>query len=306
MKRPVEVTIVSGKGGTGKTVLVSSLARLFESKVMADCDVDAPDLHLLLKPEIKRNEPFVGGRLARIDPGRCTGCGECKRRCRFDAIIEEPANGGSRCRVDEIACEGCAVCYYACPADAVEMNDNQNGRWFISDTAYGPFVHACLDPAEENSGKLVSIVRKEARLMANSAGLRYIIVDGPPGIGCPVISSIAGAQLVVIVTEPTVSGLHDCERVVSLARHFGIPVAAVINKYDINTAAAAEAEAFFAENNVTLLGKIPFGLEVGRSLAAGKLVVDEADSPVARSLRSVGEALKNTLDGIVSEAAASK
>lgn len=306
MERPVEVTIVSGKGGTGKTVLVSSLARVFDNKVMADCDVDAPDLHLLLKPEIKREESFTGGRIAAIDVDRCTGCGECRRRCRFDAIIEKPGPDGSRYEVDEIACEGCAVCYYACPAGAVEMNDNQNGKWFVSDTAFGPFVHACLDPAEENSGKLVSLVRKEARLIANSAGLKYIIVDGPPGIGCPVISSIAGAQLVVIVTEPTVSGIHDCERVVALARHFGIPVAAVINKYDINSAASVDAEAFFAENNVTLLGKVPFGLEVGRSLAAGKLVIDETDSDVARALRSVGEALRGKLDGIVIEAAASK
>jgi MinD superfamily P-loop ATPase len=306
MMRPVEVAVVSGKGGTGKTVFTSSLARLLDSKVMADCDVDAPDLHLLLNPEIARVEQFSGGKIATVDPNRCTGCGECMRRCRFDAIIEEDDPGGRRYRVDDIACEGCAVCYYACPAEAVEMSDKVNGRWFISDTDFGPFVHACLDPASENSGKLVSVVRKQARQIANDRGLRFIIVDGPPGIGCPVISSIAGSQLVIVVTEPTVSGLHDCERVVKLARHFGIRVAAVINKYDINLGATGEAETFFEDKNVALLGKIPFGTEVGRSLAAGKLVVDDADSPVARGLRAVGDELKRVLDGIASEAAASK
>jgi MinD superfamily P-loop ATPase len=306
MIRPIEVTVVSGKGGTGKTVLVSSLARLMDSKVMADCDVDAPDLHLLLKPEITRKEAFTGGGVAAVNAALCTGCGECERRCRFDAMIGYTGHGGVRYRVDPIACEGCAVCHYACPAGAIEMREKKNGRWFVSKTAFGPFVHACLDPAEENSGKLVSVVRKEARLIANSQGLKYIVVDGPPGIGCPVISSIAGAHLVVIVTEPTVSGIHDCERVVSLARHFGIPVAGVINKFDINPGVTGETETFFEEKSVALLGKIPFGLEVGSCLAAGTLVVDQEDSKVARGLRSVGEALKDVLEGIASEAAASK
>ncbi len=303
MSRPVEVTIASGKGGTGKTVLVSSLARLIENKVLADCDVDAPDLHLLLKPDTVREEPFTGGKVASIDPAACTGCGECMRRCRFGAVLEEAGPEARLYKVDPISCEGCAVCYYACPAGAVEMHEKQNGRWFVSDTAFGPFVHARLDPAEENSGKLVSIVRKEARLIARREGLRYIVVDGPPGIGCPVISSITGADLAVIVTEPTVSGFHDCERVVSLARHFGMPVAAVINKYDINLEAASRAEEYCERENIRLLGKVPFGLEVSRSIAAGTLVVDEAASPVARALRGVGDALMGALEEIASEAA---
>lgn len=306
MMSPVEVTVVSGKGGTGKTVVVSSLARLLDSKVMADCDVDAPDLHLLLKPSIQRAEAFSGGKLASIDRDRCTGCGQCAEHCRFDAIHESLEPGSRHYKVDRISCEGCAVCYYVCPEAAVEMHDNQNGTWYVSDTNFGPLVHACLDPAEENTGKLVSIVRKEARSLADREGLRYIIVDGPPGIGCPVISSITGTELVVIVTEPTVSGYHDCERVASLARHFGVPAAAVINKYDLNLEATARAEAFFAKESIALLGKIPYGLEVSRAIADAKLVVDLEDSPVATELRAVGVALRDLLEKIGRETAASK
>lgn len=306
MKHPLEITVVSGKGGTGKTILVSSLARLFDEKVLADCDVDAPDLHLLLKPNILRAEAFTGGKIASIDPDKCTGCGQCAQYCRFDAIHEATEPGAAGYSVDRIGCEGCAVCYYVCPESAVEMRENQNGTWYVSSTSFGPLVHACLDPAEENSGKLVTLVRKEARNIADKDGLKYIIVDGPPGIGCPVISSITGTDLVVIVTEPTVSGFHDCERVVSLARHFGIPAAAVINKYDLNLEATGRAEAFFEREGIALLGKIPYGLEVSRSIAEAELVVDKDDSPVARELRSVGDALKDLLEKIGSGAAASK
>jgi MinD superfamily P-loop ATPase len=304
MTKPIEVTVVSGKGGTGKTVVVSSLARVIDNKVLADCDVDAPDLHLLLKPEIKRTEDFYGGKLAVIDADKCTGCGECARLCRFDAIRREgdPADGSYI--VDTISCEGCAVCYYACPQDAILMRDNKNGRWFVSETVFGPFVHAMLDPAEENSGKLVSLVRKEARRIAEQGNLDYIIIDGPPGIGCPVISSVAGVDLAVIVTEPTVSGFHDCERVLSLAKHFGIRTAGVINKYDVNAEATTRIEGFFRREDVVLLGKVPFGLEVNRAIAAGRLVIDEEDSKVALALRSVGEALKEVLTSVRSEAGA--
>lgn len=306
MMRPIEVTIASGKGGTGKTVLVSSLARLIDSKVLADCDVDAPDLHLLLSPDVVREETFSGGKVASVDALKCTGCGECLRRCRLDAVLQETSPDGKRYRIDPVSCEGCAVCYYACPADAIGLKTRQNGSWFISDTAFGPFVHACLDPAEENSGKLVSVVRKEARTIADRDGFKYVVIDGPPGIGCPVISSIAGVDLVVIVTEPTVSGLHDFERVVSLARHFGTPVAAVINKCDINPEAAGRTEAFCEKENVTLLGKVPFGPEVNRAIAAGNLVVDETESQVGRSLRAVAGALIGVLEGIGDRTAASK
>ena len=306
MTRPLEVAIVSGKGGTGKTILVSSLARLLDDKVLADCDVDAPDLHLLLKPQVIHHESFSGGRIAVLDSGRCTGCGRCAEYCRFDAVLEKAEPGRVVYSIDPISCEGCAVCHYVCPQNAVRMLEKQNGTWYISYTAFGPFVHARLDPAEENSGKLVSLVRKEARRIANSDSLRYIIVDGPPGIGCPVISTIAGVDLVVIVTEPTVSGFHDCERVAALAGHFGIRAAAVINKYDLNLDATSKAESFFKEANIDLLGKVPFGVEVNRAIASAELVVDLEGSPVARELRSIGDALKAMLEGIYSEIAASK
>lgn len=306
MTCPVEVTIVSGKGGTGKTVLASSLARLLEDKVLADCDVDAPDLHLLLRPVIIHREDFSGGRMPAIDYGKCSGCAECAKVCRFDAVKRESDGGAERCVIDSVSCEGCAVCHYACPEHAIEMLPRQSGKLYISETAFGPFVHACLDPAEENSGKLVSVVKKEARRIASRDGLRYIVVDGPPGIACPVISSIAGADLVVIVTEPTVSGLYDCERVASLARHFGIRAAAVVNKYDLNSEAAAEAEAFLERENIMLLGRVPFGLEVNRAIAGGKLVVDQTDSAVARDIRKVSDALRGVLDGIRNGARATK
>ncbi len=306
MMRPVEATVVSGKGGTGKTVIVSSLARLLESKVLADCDVDAPDLHLMLKPRVLSTQPFSGGRSASIDPDKCTGCGQCAEHCRFDAVRETAGPDGPRYEVDSIGCEGCAVCYYVCPAGAVEMRDSRNGTLYVSATAFGPLVHARLDPAQENSGKLVSLVRKEARTVARRDGLRYIIVDGPPGIGCPVISSVTGTDLVVIVTEPTVSGFHDCERVVSLARHFGMRTAAVINKYDLNLDASARAEEFFERENTVVLGRIPYGLEVSRAIANATPVVDIEGSPVARELISVGDALEGLLKKIGSEAAASE
>lgn len=305
MTDPVEVAVVSGKGGTGKTVLVSSLARLLENKVLADCDVDAPDLHLLLRPVIIHREDFSAGKMPAIDYAKCSGCGECARVCRLGAIRKESDGPAERYVIDTVSCDGCAVCHYACRESAIEMLPKQNGTWYISETSYGPFVHACLGPGEENSGKLVSVVRREARKIATRDGLQYIVVDGPPGIGCPVISSIAGADLAVIVTEPTVSGLYDCKRVVFLIRHFRIRAAAVVNKYDLNRDAAAEAEAFFERENIMMLGRVPFGLEVNRAIAGANLVIDKVDSPVAREIRRVGNVLRGVLESVRSGGRAS-
>ena len=306
MTKPVEVAIVSGKGGTGKTVFVSSLARVIESKVLADCDVDAPDLHLLLSPATLHEETFTGGSIAVIGRDKCNGCGECSSHCRFGAVREVTGADGARMEVDEVSCEGCALCYYVCPENAVEMCEKPNGKWYISDTSFGPFVHARLDPAEENSGKLVSIVRREARKIAAGDNLKYIIVDGPPGIGCPVISSIAGTDLVIIVAEPTVSGIHDCERVASLARHFRIPAAGLINKYDINEESTAAIIDYFKRHGITLLGKIPFGIEVNRAIARGELVVDYDGSAVAQALTVACRAVASVLEGIREQMPASK
>jgi len=209
-----QLVVISGKGGTGKTVITAAFAALAKNKVMADCDVDAADLHILLMPEIIERHDFSGGRTAIIDKTKCNNCGTCISQCRFEAISEETFT------VDPISCEGCGVCFRVCPKGAISMENNKSGEWFISSTPYGPFVHARLGIAEENSGKLVAVVRQNAKLIAGKEKRDLIIIDGPPGIGCPVISSISGTDAVLVVTEPTLSGVHDMKRVLELAGHF--------------------------------------------------------------------------------------
>jgi len=228
-----ELVVISGKGGTGKTSIVASFAALAEKAVLADCDVDAADLHLVLNPMAIEREKFSGGSRARIMAGHCTACGKCEELCRFDAIYYDgPGNGKveKTYRVDPIACEGCGVCAYFCTYDAIEFAPAVNGEWFISNTRFGPMVHAKLGVAEENSGKLVSLVRTQAKTIAEERKLELVIIDGSPGIGCPVIASITGANLVLVVTEPTLSGLHDLQRVSDLTKHFGIETLVCINK----------------------------------------------------------------------------
>jgi len=285
------ITIISGKGGTGKTILTASFAALAESKVMADCDVDAADLHLILKPDIKREEVFEGGRAARIDQDKCLECGQCIEVCRYEAIndsrvaeCEDQAFRRSLSKkekeglggfvVDPINCEGCAFCCNICPAEAIEMEPSRQGRWYISETRYGPMVHARLGIAEENSGKLVALVRQQAKLIAERDSLKYIIVDGPPGIGCPVISSITGTDLALVVTEPTISGLHDLQRVVGLADHFGIKSLVCVNKYDLNTQFTDQIETYCNSAGATFLGRIPFDTVVTEAMVNGKSVVE--------------------------------
>jgi len=269
-----ELLVISGKGGTGKTSIVGAFAVLAESKVLADCDVDAADLHLLLKPTVRETREFYGTKKAVLDREKCTGCGVCVEVCRFGAI----AMGKGRIEIDPISCEGCAVCSYACPRGAIAMEDNLSGHWFLSDTRYGPLVHARLGVAEENSGKLVTRVRQEARSIAQSQGLEYIITDGPPGIGCPVISSISGVDLALIVTEPTVAGTHDMERILELARHFNIKTMICINKYDLDEGKAEEIERYCHDEGIEVAGKIPFDEEVVNALVRGLPAVAGADS----------------------------
>jgi len=275
------ITIISGKGGTGKTILTASFAALAESKVMADCDVDAADLHLILKPEIQREEIFEGGKAAQIDQVKCVNCGECIAACRYDAISDDFA-------VDPINCEGCALCYNICPVEAIKMKASMQGRWYISKTRYGPMVHAKLGIAEENSGKLVALVRQQARLIAERDNLDYIIVDGPPGIGCPVISSITGTDLAVVVTEPTVSGLHDLQRVVGLANHFGIRSLVCVNKYDLNVQFTNQIETYCRNNGAEFLGRIPFDTVVTEAMVNGKAVVEYSeDGAVSKEIKRI-------------------
>jgi MinD superfamily P-loop ATPase len=289
MPKPTEIVVISGKGGTGKTVLTSSLAFLAENKITADCDVDAPDMHLLLQPEIVREEIFSGMKVARIDPDKCTGCGKCAEVCRFRAVKVVESDKGADYSIDPLGCEGCGVCVWMCPAEAITFEGSTGGKWFVSDTRFGKFVHAQLEPAQENSGKLVSLVRSEARKLAEKEGVRTVIIDGPPGIGCPVIASIAGVDLAVVVTEPTISGIHDLDRVLGLADHFDLKAGVIINKYDLNEEIATEIEQHLPGRGVMFLGKIPFGAEVKEAITAGKAILEHTEGPVSRAVRVIGE-----------------
>ncbi len=284
-----ELTIISGKGGTGKTSVVASFAALAENKVLADGDVDAADLHLILAPDIKHEEDFRGGRAAKINLETCTECGECLDRCQFNAISPDFV-------VNKIDCEGCGVCVYFCPVQAIDFPQNICGKWYISETRLGPMVHARLGIAEENSGLLVSLVRNQARVLAEDRGLDTIIVDGPPGIGCPVIASITGASAVLIVTEPTLSGLHDLERVGGLAAHFKIPTLACVNKFDLNEEMSDQVSDYCARNHIELVGRIPYDTAVTYAMVAGKSIVEFSDGKVSDAVKRVWHKVKTLLE----------
>lgn len=271
-----ELVVLSGKGGTGKTTIVASFAALAGDKVLVDCDVDAADLHLLLQPTVKKSEEFWSGKTAVIDKKFCTGCGVCEQVCRFDAI--------NNFKVDPITCEGCGFCFHVCPEDTIRMNDNQAGHWFICDTKYGPLVHARLGIAEENSGKLVALVRQQAKALAQEQGLDYILSDGPPGIGCPVISSLSGANLALLVTEPTLSGMHDLDRILGVCRHFGVPALVCINKYDINEDNSRNIEGFCTDMGVDVVSKIPFDNVVTEAMVHGLPVVEYSEDEISREI----------------------
>ncbi len=279
-----EIVVVSGKGGTGKTSVVASLACLIKDKALVDCDVDAANLSLVLSPRVIEEEDFTAGKKARIVLEKCTQCGICRDMCRFDAISEDFV-------IDPIACEGCGACYFFCPASAVAFEPTVVGRCYVCDTPRGdPFVYAELFPGEENSGKLVTMVRTKAKEQAERAGLSRILTDGPPGIGCPVISSITGTSLALVVTEPTSSGIHDLERVVQLARHFQIPAAVIINKSDINPDCTNSIERYCIQNEILLLGNLPYESAISEAQRQGKAIVEYApDIPVSKAMREISE-----------------
>jgi len=280
-----EIVFISGKGGTGKTSLtaaIASLATMHHRAVFADCDVDAADLHLVLDPEIRERHDFVSGNVARIDHRKCISSGTsgiCVDNCRFGAIGYSDLHGY---KVDEGACEGCGVCVRLCPASAISFPERYCGEWYVSDTRFGTLVHAALDTRAENSGKLVTLVRKEAKRVAGEISAEgpvdYIIVDGSPGTGCPVIASITGADAVVAVTEPTLSGRHDLERVAGLAKHFGVPVLVCVNKFDINAGIADEIEQWCGRNGISFIGKIPYDRAVTAAQIQGKTIIEYADA----------------------------
>lgn len=289
------VAVASGKGGTGKTTVTAALAHLASQEfpiVLADADVDAANLELVLSPTKLEEHDFYGGQVAIINPAKCIACGICAEVCRFDAPHPLRGEGGEVYTIDPIACEGCASCFYQCPVEAIRMEEQLAGRWFRSDTRFGPLFHAHLFAAQENSGKLVTLVKQRARLLALDTGAEFLLVDGPPGIGCPVISASAGADLALLVTEPTVSGVHDLERALSTVNHFGVPALVCINKYDVNLDRSREIATFCAEQGIEVVGQIPFDTVVTEAMVRGLPVTAFSDGAVSRELRRVWARIK--------------
>jgi MinD superfamily P-loop ATPase len=286
-----ELVIISGKGGTGKTSIVSSFATLAKNKIMVDCDVDAADLHLILKPEIEKTTEFYSGKTAEIIQNKCIKCGKCIEVCRFEAISKDFI-------IDEIKCEGCGTCFYQCPAEAIKFEHTKSGEWFESNTRFGKLIHARLGIAEENSGKLVSEIRNYARLLAHRNNNDLIIVDGSPGIGCPVIASISGASLVVVVTEPTLSGLHDAERVLKLAKHFNAPACMCINKFDINLDMTKNIEDFCKKENIEVVGKITYSKDFTSAMIKEQSLIEfSPDGEISEKIKTMWNKLEEKLKG---------
>jgi MinD superfamily P-loop ATPase len=283
-----ELVVISGKGGTGKTTLTASFAALAQQAVLADCDVDAADLHLLLHPKIHQRTTFQSGFTAVIDPERCTQCGLCREVCRFEAI-------DASYTVNPFACEGCKVCVQQCPAQAIDTKENICGEWYISDTSYGLMAHARLGVAEENSGKLVAIVRQQAKRLAEEHNKHLLIIDGPPGIGCPVISAITGTDLVLVVTEPTLSGLHDLKRVTELTGHFGIATCVCINKFDINPDMTQQIEQYCEEQHLNVIGKIPYDLEMVNAVVARVPLVSYSQGEMSQRVSEIWQRMEQVL-----------
>jgi len=285
-----EIVIISGKGGTGKTSIIAAFASLVENKVLCDADVDAADLHLIMDPEIKEHHDFESGHTAIINLDKCTECGLCRDLCRWDAISEDFV-------VDSIECEGCGVCYYFCPEKAIDFPLNTCGEWYLSETRFGPMAHARLGIAEENSGKLVTLIRQEGKKLAEKNNLDLLLTDGPPGIGCPVIASMGGAAAVLIVTEPTVSGRHDMERVAELAAFFKIPAMMCVNKFDLNPSQGEAIEAFARERDISVIGRVPFDPAFTKAMVQGKTIVEfDSQSEGCVAVKSIWETVAQRLE----------
>jgi len=262
-----EIVIISGKGGTGKTSIIAAFASLAENKALCDADVDAADLHLIMAPEIEEFHDFESGNTAIINKDKCTECGLCRDLCKWNVISEDFV-------VDPIECEGCGVCWYFCPEEAIDFPLNTCGEWYLSNTRFGPMAHARLGIAEENSGKLVTLIRHEGKKLAEEKNLDLLLTDGPPGIGCPVIASLGGATAVLIVAEPTVSGRHDMERVAELSDFFKIPAMVCVNKFDLNPDEGKAIEVFAKERNIDVIGRVPFDPAFTKAMVQGKTIVE--------------------------------
>ncbi len=302
-----QLVILSGKGGTGKTSVTAAFAHLASQNglagkvVLADADVDAANLELVLQPRLFEQQDFKGGKVAVINQDTCVSCGDCQAVCRFDAILPphpQPISQGEMggYRVDPIACDGCAACVYQCPTQSISMHEQVAGKFYFSESRYGPLYHANLFPGQENSGKLVTLVKQRARLNALDENRELVIVDGPPGIGCPVISAVSGADLALIVAEPTVSGVHDMRRILQTVQHFGVRALVCVNKADIYPAGAEEVEAFCRGNGIETVGRIPFDLTVARAMVAGEAVTAfQPEAPASVAIRQVWERVLQSL-----------
>ncbi len=286
-----QIAIISGKGGTGKTTLSSSLALLLENHILADCDADAPNIYLLFGPKIKDKFDFFGGKKAIIDYKKCTNCGKCAKTCRFDAIEYK----NNHYVINQYKCEGCGACTIICPVNAITLEKSKAGEFFNSETESIPLVHGRLYPGEDASGGLVSEIRNLAIKEAEKQDKKLILIDGAPGIGCPAISSVTGTNYVIIVTEPTVSGIHDLKRAIKMVQHFKIPFSIVINKYDINEGKTKEIEEFCAKEGFSILGKIPFDEEVEKATRNQKPVIVYKNSKAANSIKEIFKKLKEML-----------
>jgi MinD superfamily P-loop ATPase len=285
-----QIVVLSGKGGTGKTTVAAALGHLASGELtlaLVDADVDASNLELLLGPAVRERHPFIGGEVAEVDPDRCEGCGLCAETCRFGAISLGPV-----CRIDAIACEGCRACSHACPTGAIRMRPDPTGSWFASDTDYGPLFHAELHPGRENSGKLVTVVRRAAAAWAHENGGDLVLVDGPPGIGCPAIAASNGTDLALLVAEPSVAGIHDLLRMLDTVDHFGIPAFLCINKHDLSPSKAEEIVEIGARRGVEVVARIPFDSSVSEALAACLPVTRQGNGPVRSELERLWDRLR--------------
>jgi len=291
-----QLVVLSGKGGTGKTSITAALAHLASRErgiVMADADVDAANLGIVTDPRVRSRQIFKGAQMAVVDAEACTACGECLDACRFGAVtMDEVAF------VSEAACEGCEACFHRCPDRAIAMKPVDVGEWFVSDTRFGPLCHARLFPGRENSGKLVTEIRRAASELAVEENRDWVLVDGPPGIGCPVIAASTGCDMALLVAEPSVSGAHDLERVLDTVQHFGMPALACVNKADLSPKWTERIVGWLTDRGVTVAARLPFDRSVTDAMVRRLAITEAVSGPMAAAVEQLHDVVRSELDGI--------